>query len=161
MPLPNEQPLWRVNAADVYLPISYDGSVVGYCKPAFAARIIETLNDEQRYAKALQMACADLARRTGGAAGTADLLMERYLNHAEQPRSGVKAIAVWLKDRQEELDVSDAEFERFCESYRLPKRSLQAIYAGHEIDSRVLTPLARILGCSVEDVLTVLEGSSP
>jgi len=73
-------------------------------------------------------------------------------------RSGTGAIALWLKQRQTDLDITDQEFERFCDSYRLLPIKLQGIYEGREIDSSMLTPLSRVLGCSVEEVLQVLEG---
>jgi len=79
-------------------------------------------------------------------------------NQASRPTSGTGAIALWLKQRQTDLDITDQEFERFCDSYRLLPIKLQGIYEGREIDSSMLTPLSRVLGCSVEEVLQVLEG---
>lgn len=158
MPLPNEPPAWQVNPSDIYIPIRYENKIVGYCKPIVASRIIDLLNDEERLYKALRLACYDLVGLSGGSTESVEHLTQTYLAKAARPTSGTAAIAHWLKHRQEELDVSDREFERFCDSYRLPKEKLQAIYDGHDIEASMLTPLARILGCSTNDIMQVLEG---
>ncbi|MBD2464859.1 hypothetical protein H6G89_28045 [Oscillatoria sp. FACHB-1407] len=159
MVLPGEPPAWQFTMAETYVPLSYEDEVVGFCKPDFAARIVDALNDNEKLYKALRLACYDLVGRSGGGEVQLDLLMEQYLTKTAFPTSGVAAIAVLLRDRQDELDVTDKEFIRFCDSYRLPKEKLQAIYDGEEIDSEDLGPLSRILGRSVDDLMQVLEGS--
>jgi len=157
MVLSSDSPSWQLTSAESYIPISYEGEVVGFCKPDFAVRIVNALNDEEKLYRALRLACQDLMRRSGGRSGTADDLMNEYLLKTGYPKSGVAAIAALLRDRQDELDVSDKEFMRFCDSYRLPVEKLQAIYEGEDIDSTMLVPLSRILGRSVNDLLEVLE----
>lgn len=159
MHLPNEPPAWQVKATDTYITLRHENQVVGMLKPDIAARIVALLNDEERLKKALQLACYDLMIRSGGGgAREVDYLCTKYINQASRPTSGTGAIALWLKQRQADLDITDQEFERFCDSYRLLPIKLQGIYEGREIDSSMLTPLSRVLGCSVEEVLQVLEG---
>lgn len=160
MVLPGEPSAWQFTTAETYIPVTYEDEVIGFCKPDFAARIVDTLNDNEKLYKALRLACYDLVGRSGGSTAQIDILMEQYLVKTSYPTSGVAAIAVLLRDRQDELDVNDKEFIRFCDSYRLPKEKLQAIYDGDEIDSDDLSALSRILGRSVDDLLQVLEGSA-
>ncbi|GAB4152297.1 MAG: hypothetical protein Fur0046_31850 [Cyanobacteria bacterium J069] len=157
MPLPDDIPAWEINPNAALVPLRFDDELVGFLKPSVAARVIDILNEEARSRKALRLACYDLVSRAGGSSSEIEPLVSKYLARAARPKSGVRAIARWLKQRQSELGVTDAEFERFCDSYRLPKEKLDAIFAG-EIDGSMLTPLARVLGCSIEDVMKVLEG---
>ncbi|HEY9647901.1 MAG TPA: hypothetical protein V6C88_16110 [Chroococcidiopsis sp.] len=158
MVLSDEPQSWQAFPADTYVSITYEDEVVGFCKPDFALRIVETLNDDEKLRKALRLACQDIMSRAGGTTGDVDDLVERYLIKTTAPAAGVAAIAALLRDRQEELDVSDKEFIRFCDSYRLPKEKLEAIYAGEEIESTMLVPISRIVGRSVEDIMQILEG---
>lgn len=158
MPLPSESPAWQVKTTDTYVTLRHQDAVVGVLRPDVAARLVNLLNDEERMRKALKLACYDLVSRSGGGASEIDGLCAKYLNQASRPTSGTGAIALWLKQRQTELDITDQEFERFCDSYRLVPAKLQAVYEGREVDGSMLTPLARVLGCSVEDILQVLEG---
>lgn len=159
MHLPNEPPAWQVKATDTYVTLRHEDTVVGLIRPDMAARIVALLNDEERLQKALRLACHDLMTRSGGGGEReVNYLCNKYLTQASRPTSGTGAIALWLKQRQADLDITDQEFERFCDSYRLVPIKLKAIYEGREIDGSMLTPLARVLGCSVEDVLGVLEG---
>lgn len=160
MVLPNEPQPWQYFSAETYVSVTYEDEVIGFCKTDFAARIVETLNEDERLRKALRLACYDLVGRTGGGAAEVDALVQKYLNKASDPRTGVAAIAALLHYRQQELDINDKEFARFCESYRLPQHKLEAIYNGEEIDSAWLTPLSRILGQSVDDLIDVLDGNS-
>jgi hypothetical protein len=155
--LPDEPQPWQCYPADALISVTYEDEVIGYCKPDFAARIVAALNDDERLRQAFKLACYDLVSLSGGNAGPVELVMEKYLDRTKQPRSGTAAIAQLLRDRQDELDVSDREFVRFCDSYRLPKDKLMAIFAGEEIDSSMLTPLSRILGRSIEDLLGLLD----
>jgi hypothetical protein len=159
MVLPDETPAWQCYPADSYVSVTYEDEVIGFCKPDFAVRIVEVLNDDEKLRKALRLACYDLISLSGGSSSQIDELVHKYLSRTAEPKSGVAAIAALLHDRQDELDVSDKEFARFCDSYRLPPEKLDAIYAGEDIDSSMLTPLARILGRPVEDIIQILEGS--
>lgn len=157
MPLPDDTPAWEIHPNNALVPLHYDDDLVGFLQPDIAIRVADILNEEYRARRALRLACYDLVSRAGGSNSEIEELVNKYLAKAAQPRSGVGAIARWLKQRQSELGVSNAEFERFCDSYRLPKEKLNAIFAG-EIDGSMLTPLTRVLGCSIEDVMKVLEG---
>lgn len=157
MELPGEPQAWQFSSAEYYVPITYEDEVIGLCKPDFAVRIVKALNEDEKLYKALWLACDDLIRRSGGTCGPVDELMNEYLAKTERPQTGMAAIVALLRQRQDELDISDKEFFKFCDTYRLPKEKLQAIYDGDEIDSNMLTPLARILGCSVDNVLEILE----
>lgn len=153
------QPLpWAMNPNGAYVPVSYEGRMVGLCRPDFAKRIIDTLNDDERLRKALEMACSDLLEKTGGSSSV-DELMQHYLVKAERPKSGVGAIALLLQERQEELDLTDEEFAKFCDTFRLSRHELHEIYAGVDLDSSQLPPLSRILGLTTDELLHVWRGS--
>jgi hypothetical protein len=156
--LPDESESWKFYSSDIYVSLTYEEEVVGFCKPDFAARIVEVLNDDEKLRQALWIACSDLARLSGGTSIPVDALVDRYLAKTAEPRSGTAAIVTLLRQRQEELDVSDKEFARFCDSYRLSQEQLRALYAGDDVDSDMLVPLSRILGRSLEDLLQLLEG---
>lgn len=158
MPLPGEPETWKFYSSEIYVPVTYEDEVVGFCKPDFAVRIVDALNDDEKLRKALKLACYDLISRTGGTPSQINELISKYLARTSQPCSGPAAIAALLRDRQDELDVSDREFSLFCDSYRLPVEALEAIYAEDEIDGSLLIPLSRVLGRSVEDLMQVLEG---
>lgn len=159
MVLPGEPQPWQFYPADAFVSVTYEEELVGFCKPDFAARIVQTLNDDERLRRALRLACYDLMARSGGTAGNIDTLVAQYLAKSATPKSGIAGIALLLRDRQRELDVGDKEFARFCETYRLPPEQLDSIYAGEEIDPNLLTPLSRILGRSVDDLFQVLDGT--
>lgn len=158
MLLPNEPLPWQMDVTHSYVPLVFEDEMVGLCKPGYASMIVDALNDGDKWRKALYLACYELAS-ISGKAESAELLMEKYLRSAAYPRSGIGAIALMLRNRQDELGVSDREFAHFCDSYRLSPKWLQSILTGNaEPDSTVLKPLARVLGLSVDDVLQVLEG---
>jgi hypothetical protein len=150
---------WKVNSQDSYVPMLYEGIVVGFCKSAYANRITDTLNEEEKLLKALQMACYDLVAKAGGSTGSVDDLVRQYLSKAERPKRGIGAIALLLKERQTELDLPDEGFARFCDSFRLSPEELRTIYAGEEIESTQLAPLSRILGMSMDDLIAVWQGT--
>lgn len=158
MPLPDDTPAWEIRPNDALVPLHYDDELVGFLKPDIAIRVADILNEEYRARRALRLACYDLVSRAGGGNSEIEELVNKYLARAAQPRSGVGAIARWLKQRQTELGVTNAEFERFCDSYRLPKEKLEALSMG-DIDGSMLVPLARVLGCSIQDLMEVLEGN--
>jgi hypothetical protein len=162
------QPLrLQVNHYRSYIPISSEEMEVGYCTPEFAARIVETFNEYERLneenetlIKALQMACLDLIRRTGGNGAQVNKLIKKYMEKAKRPEHGTRAIAFLLRERQKELDLSTREFVRFCYSYKLSPQELKDIYDGKDISDRQLKVLTRILGKSFEELLEVRDGFS-
>lgn len=155
----NNQPLaWQYNANDQYFPITFEGEIVGFAKPEFAFLVIEVLNKDERLSKALQIACLDLITLSGGDVSGVDELIKKYMARAARPKYGTRAIAILLRDRQEELDVSDEEFVNFCDSYRLSREDLKNIYAGGKIANSLLGPLSRILGKTIEELVEVRDG---
>lgn len=158
MGLQDQPPVWQFDSKDMYVPITYDGKVVGFGKPKFATRVVEVFNEEDKLRKALEMACRDLLNQTGHQTQVEELI-QTYLAKVERPKAGTGAIAALLRDRQAALDVSDQEFARFCDTYRLSRSALNNIYAGEKINDTLLTPIARILGMSVEELIAVRDGS--
>ncbi|MGI0484398.1 hypothetical protein ACN4EK_03110 [Pantanalinema rosaneae CENA516] len=153
------QPLpWETYPKKVYIPISYEGKVVGFCQPDVADRIVATLNEEEQFRKALKLACYDLVARSGGGSANVEELVQRYLAKAGRPKRGTAMVALLLKDRQDELDLSDEEFAKFCDTFKLSRPELNNIYAGGEIESQQLTPLSRILGMSVDELIAAWQG---
>jgi hypothetical protein len=153
------QPLpWDMNPNGAYVPILYEGKVIGFSRSDFAKRIVDTMNEEEKTRKALHMACYDLITQAGSTASV-ESLAEQYIAKAQRPKSGTGAIALLLQERQEELDLTDDEFAKFCDTFRLSEVELRSIYAGADIDSSQLTTLSRILGLTVDELLYVLKGS--
>ena len=126
----------------------------------FSARIVEVLNEEGKLRKALELACLDLLRQSGADPNQVEELMKKYLVRTERPKYGTGAIAFLLRDRQEELDISDKEFARFCDSYKLSHEELKGIYEGKQITNSQLVVLSRILGKSIEELAKVRDGSN-
>ena len=155
----NQPKLWTSDPNEMYVPISYQGEMVGFCKPNYATQLLETLNGDDKFRKALQLACYDLVAKSGGSPEQINALMQQYLQKAQRPKEGIGAIALYLKERQQELDLTDEEFIKFCNSFRLSPQELDSIYSGQEIDSKQLAPLSRILGLTVDEVIAVLQGS--
>ena len=158
MTLINKPLTWEYYPDDTYVPITHEETVVGFCRPEFAVRIVEAMNEEERLRKALRIACLDLLRTTGGDITKVDELLGKYIARAERPKYGTRAIAFLLRERQKELDISDQEIAKFCDTYRLSVRELKNIYAGEEIYDSMLGPLSRILGLSVEELIAVRDG---
>ena len=160
MPLNNKSLTWQFDPYDPYFPILYEGVEVGFCTLEFSARIVEVLNEEGKLRKALELACLDLIRQSGGDPNQVEELMKKYLVRTERPKYGTGAIAFLLRDRQEELDVSDKEFALFCDSYKLSREELNGIYEGNQITNSQLVVLSRILGKSIEELTKVRDGSN-
>jgi hypothetical protein len=162
MTLPNKPLSWQFDPYDAYFPISYEGVGVGFCKPDFAVQIVDVLNEDGKLRKALEMACFDLIRQSDGTPNSnrVNQLMQKYMERTERPKQGTGAIAFLLRDRQEELDISDKEFAHFCESYKLSPEELRDIYEGKDISDRQLGVLARILRKSIEELTEVRDGPS-
>ena len=160
MPLNNKSLTWQFDPYDPYFPILYEGVEVGFCTLEFSARIVEVLNEEGKLRKALELACLDLLRQSGADPNQVEELMKKYLVRTERPKYGTGAIAFLLRDRQEELDISDKEFARFCDSYKLSHEELKGIYEGKQITNSQLVILSRILGKSIEELAKVRDGSN-
>lgn len=143
-----------------YIPILYEGELIGYCKPEYAEEIVETLNEEQRMQKALRLACLDLIRKAGGKRIKVDELMKKYMVLAKRPRYGPRAIALLLRERQEQLQVSAPEFIKFCDIHKISPEDLKNIYAGKAIEPSLISPIARILGKTLAEVQAILKGPS-
>lgn len=156
----NQQQSWTSNPHDLYIPVAYDGEVVGYLKPKHVEQILDALNDSEKVRKALKLACYDLVARSGGSKEKVSDLVQKYLTRAGRPTRGVAAIALFLRERQLELDLTDDEFKKFCDTFRLSAAELEGIYQGNELDSAQLTPLARILGMSVDELIQVWKGGA-
>lgn len=158
MPKVNPEPAWECSAQSSYVSLSYSGEVIGFCRSEYAAQIAKSLNEIEKLQKALQLACYDLVARSGGSSESITELVNRYLAKVERPLQGSALIAVLLKERQIDLDLTDDEFAKFCDSYRLSPAQLRAIYRGEEIEGHQLTPLARILGKTIDEVIETWKG---
>jgi hypothetical protein len=66
----------------------------------------------------LKIACLDLLQKTGGDTSKVNSLIKKYIKLSERPKYGSRAIALLLKERQKELDLSDAEFTKFCDTFK-------------------------------------------
>lgn len=157
----------QLNHYRSYIAISYEDMEVGFCTPEFADRIVETFNEYERLHeenetlnKALQMACRDLMKQTGGNAYQLQKRMKHYIETAKRPEHGTRAIAYLLRERQRELDLGNKEFVHFCNSYKLSPRELKEIFSGKDISDNQLKVLSRILGKSVEELTEVRDGFS-
>jgi hypothetical protein len=150
-----------------YIPISYDEIEVGVCTQEFAAKIVEALNESESLReqnetlnKAFQMVCTDFVKRLGGNSSQVSKLMRKYLENAKRPEHGSRAIAFMLRDRQRELDVSNQEFARFCNSYRLSPKDLIGIFNGKDVTDEQIVPVARILGKTTKEITEIRDGFS-
>jgi hypothetical protein len=159
MPLDDKPLPWQFDPYDPYFPITYEGVGVGFCTLEFATKIVEVLNQEGKLQQALELACLDLIRQSGGNPNQVEALMKKYLERTERPKYGTGAIAFLLRDRQEELDISDSAFARFCDSYKLSRAELKDIYEGKDVSNNQLVVLSRILGKSVEELTVVRDGA--
>ncbi|MCU0548763.1 MAG: hypothetical protein MUC48_05390 [Leptolyngbya sp. Prado105] len=149
---------WECSTQSAYVPLAFEGEVVGFCRPDCAMEIARSLNEAELLQKALQLVCYDLVARSGGSSESVDELVKRYLAKAERPLQGAALVAVLLKERQIDLDLTDDEFAKFCDSYRLSRVELKAIYRGEEVESHQLIPLSRILGKTVDEVIEAWKG---
>ncbi|MEC4984594.1 MAG: hypothetical protein SAJ37_08085 [Oscillatoria sp. PMC 1068.18] len=159
MPLRDEPLEWNFNAKVKFFPVYYQGVVVGFFNPEYAQRIVKILNEDENLRKALKNACLDLLEQQGGDSREVEGLMSKYISGTKRPKYGTQAIAILLRERQAELDISDREFARFCDSYRLSWENLQNVYTGKEIEDSLIVPLARILGKSPAEIIAVRDGS--
>jgi hypothetical protein len=159
MSLRNEPDSWQLSSTEHYLPISHQGTTAGFLKEEYAAEITKLLNDETMLKKALKLACIDLVKQSGGDPSQVKVMIKKYLKMVEIPKYGTKAIAILLKERQQELDLGEREFVKFCDSFKLPPSELSKIYAGGNIDDSFISPLSRILGVSKSRLFEIRDGS--
>lgn len=141
-----------------FIPINYEGELIGLCKPEYAEEIVDSMNEQEKLRKALRFACLDLLRHLGGPKDRADDMIRKYLSLAERPKYGPRAIAVLLRERQEQLKVSGPEFIKFCDIHKVSPENLKDIYAGKSIPPNLVGPISRILGKTPVDVKKILEG---
>ncbi|MEB3343551.1 hypothetical protein [Okeania sp.] len=141
-----------------YVPILNQGELVGICKPEYAEEILEVMNEQERLRKALRLACLDLLRRVGGKRTRVNDLMQKYIALAERPKYGPRAIALLLRERQDQLQVSGHEFIKFCDIHKISPEELKDIYAGKPVDNTLIAPIARILGKTNIEVQEILDG---
>lgn len=151
-------PLWASNDHEALIPLTYEDKVVGFCQPVYAHQIVQHLNQEEQLYKALELACYDLTARSGGSAMSVDDLVQQYLAKAVRPISGTAVVASLLRQRQDDLDLTDEEFAKFCNTFRLSRAELQTIYRGEDIENNQLNPLARILGMTVDELIDAWKG---
>jgi len=130
----------------------------GFCTSEQAATIAKSLNETETLRKALHLACYDLVARMGGSSDSVADLVQQYLAKAERPLQGSALIAVLLRERQINLDLTEEKFAKFCDSYRLSPLELHGIYQGIEVESEQLIPLSRILGKTVDEVIEAWKG---
>lgn len=149
---------WESNAQAAYVPVLHEGTVVGFCQPDYAPKIVRHLNEVEQLKKALHLACYELTARMGRSSESVNDLVESFLVKVSRPVRGVALIALLLRERQVELDLNDDEFAKFCDSYRLSHEELIAIYNEEEVDRHQLIPLSRILGRSVDEVINAWQG---
>ncbi|PHJ65997.1 hypothetical protein VF14_05950 [Nostoc linckia z18] len=158
MSLRNEPLDWQVETNNAYIPIYHQGNLVGFFKQEYASEIISFLNDEEVFKKALKLACTDLIKKMGGDTNKVNYLIHKYVKSSERPKYGTRAIALLLRDRQKELDLSNPEFAKFCDTFKVSPTELNNIYAGEPFDDSLLAPLSRILGIAKERLLEVRDG---
>ncbi|BAY07318.1 hypothetical protein [Calothrix sp. NIES-2098] len=158
MAINNEPSEWQAESSNSFVPVYYKGNLTGFFQQDYVDEIIKFLNEQEVLNKALRLACTDLIKKTGGDANQVKNLMKKYIKISERPKYGTRAIALLLKERQKELDLSSQEFTKFCDTFKVSPLELDNIYAGEPIDDSLLAPLARILGLSKEQLLEVRDG---
>ncbi|MBH8576478.1 hypothetical protein I8752_26510 [Nostocaceae cyanobacterium CENA369] len=159
MSLRNEPLSWQLESNVAYVPIYHKGNLVGFFKQEYASGIIKFLNEDEILKKALKKACTDLLIKTGNDPSKVNYLIQKYIQISERPKYGTRAIALLLNERQKELDLSNQEFIKFCDTFKLSPTELNNIYAGETVDDSLLMPLVRILGITKERLLEVRDGS--
>ncbi|WP_026733949.1 hypothetical protein [Fischerella sp. PCC 9605] len=159
MSLRNEPLAWQLEANETYLPVYYKGEIAGFFKQEFTDEVLKFLNEEELLQKALQKACLDLIKNSGGDPKQVKDLIKKYIKMSERPKYGKRAIAALLNERQKELDLDNQEFAKFCDTFKLSPTELHNIYSGEAVEDSLLAPLSRILGISKERLLEVRDGS--
>jgi hypothetical protein len=160
MSLRNEPQDWQFESHEPFVPVYYQGKVVGVIKQEYAANLTKFLNEDELLTKALKRACLDLVKQSGGDTSQVKDLMKKYIKMSEKPKFGTRAIAFLLRERQEELDLGDPEFTKFCDTFKLSPDELNNIYAGESVEDSYLVPLSRILGITKEKLIEVRDGTA-
>jgi hypothetical protein len=160
MSLRNEPQDWQFESHEPFVPVYYQGKVVGVIKQEYAANLTKFLNEDDLLTKALKRACLDLVKQSGGDTSQVKDLMKKYIKMSEKPKFGTRAIAFLLRERQEELDLGDREFTKFCDTFKLSPAELNNIYAGESVEDSLLMPLSRILGITKEKLMEVRDGTA-
>jgi hypothetical protein len=160
MSLRNEPQDWQFESDESFVPVYYQGKVVGVMKQEYAANLTKLLNEDELLKKALKRACVDLIKQSGGDTSQVKDLMKKYIKMSERPKFGTRAIAFLLRERQEELDLGDREFTKFCDTYKLSPAELNNVYAGEPVEDGLLVPLSRILGITKEKLIEVRDGTA-
>ncbi|GAB1543532.1 hypothetical protein NUACC21_62070 [Scytonema sp. NUACC21] len=158
MSLYKEPSDWQLNPNETYQAIHYKGSLAGFLKQEFADEVLKFLNEDEVIKKAFKIACIDLIKQSGGELSQVKDLMKKYIFMCERPKYGTRAIATLLRERQQELDLNNQEFAKFCDTFKLSPVDLNGIYAGEAVDNSLLAPLSRILGISKTELCEVRDG---
>ncbi|MGD1904256.1 MAG: hypothetical protein ACFB9N_18680 [Geitlerinemataceae cyanobacterium] len=154
---PIDEPLpWRVNKGAAYAPLEYEGKTIGYCEPDYADEIATVMNDRITLEKALRMACRDLLKRMNKDTSRASDLAQRYLQQAKRPTSGPRALAYMLAERQRELGLSQVEFFKFCDTFKISGKDIADMADGKAVPARNIAPISRVLGVAPTEVEIVL-----
>jgi hypothetical protein len=151
---------WEFDDQKNFVPVTYKGALVGFCKPDIAQKVTAVLNDADKYRKAFDLACSDLSAKAGGMPSVQDY-RQQYLLRVERPTKGIRVIARLLQERQEDLDLTHEEFAKLCDTFRLSRVELKNIYSGEDIESSQLAPLSRILGITVDELIIYWKGRDP
>lgn len=158
---PIDEPLpWRVNAKASYVPLEYEGQVIGYCDLEYADELATTMNEQATLHKALRMACRDLLKRMHKDVNRASELADRYVKQAKRPVSGPRALAFMLAERQRELGLSPQEFFKFCDTFKISEHDIAQMADGKAVASHNIAPISRVLGITPTEVEAVLGQSS-
>jgi len=155
-----EPPAWRSNPAQKYVPLLFEDEVIGYCDPEYAAEITEVMNEQEVLRKALRLACLDILRRLKKDTQRVDELVDRYIQRAERPKSGPRAIALLMVERQRELGLSQGEFLKFCDTFKISAQDLISMAEGKPISPALIAPISRVLGKTPTEVEAILNGSN-
>lgn len=148
---------WEFNPDRPHLPFYREGELVGYCHPDYVQEIVEAMNEQDKWRKALRIACLDILRAKGSDPRKVEELMEKYLAKTERPKSGPRAIALMLLDRQKELQLSTQEFLKFCDTYKVSAQDIKDLAMGKDLEPNLINPIARILGVSAAEVKKAIE----
>ena len=166
-PTNNNSVPWSFDANKNFVPILHEGTVVGFLRPDYAQKVAQVLNaqdrlhaEQDRLRKSLRLACFDLLRQGGGDTKKVEELMKQYAIRVERPKHGPRAVAFLLRDRQEELQVGNEEFIKFCDTLKVSRQQITDLFAGKPIEESAIVPLARILGKTPAEVKSVLKGPS-
>lgn len=157
---PNEK-AWEIHQDEQFTAVFHHQKLVGLITPSYAEKLIKLLNTEESAANALRLACEELLPVNQRSPENIRVLMGEFIKKTRRPKAGPLAVAMLLQERQKSLDLTNQEFLRFCDSYKLPPAQLKSIYTGKEVPFDWLPALARILGISSDAVMNVITGELP